>query len=459
MPPTNVLPASKRVVVTGLGLVTPLGVGVAHNWSRLIAGDSGIVSLVDHPDASSTISSDHTSAKKPITYADLPAKVAGLVPKGTAGKEGDFDVRKWVPKEDMTKTSAFMHYAYAAAQQALEDADWFPTSQRDLEQTGVCVGSGIGCIDEIGSAAIHMNNGQYRKVSPFFVPRTLVNMAAGNLSIRYNFQGPLHSASTACATGAHSISDALKMIQSGDAQVILAGATEGSVSPLALAGFCRSKSLSTAFNHDPTKASRPWDKQRDGFVLSEGSGMMVLESLEHARARGAKTIYAELLGAGLAGDAWHITTPHDLGRGAQRAMRRALEVAGVSKELVGYVNAHATSTPAGDIVEAYAIAQVLGERATNGTAKVSSTKGATGHLLGAAGAVEAIYTVLSLHHNVLPPTLNLEEPELREECKGMHFIPKLAMSLPKPTPLLVALSNSFGFGGTNTSLCFGRVDL
>ncbi|KAJ3110402.1 hypothetical protein HDU96_006645 [Phlyctochytrium bullatum] len=440
----------RRVVVTGLGLVTPLGTGVSASWTRLIAGQTGIVSLKGKVH-------EETGSR----YDEMPSLVAGLVPRKTTRIESDaattdlaeFDLTQWVPKTDYSKTSPFMHFAYAATQQALDDAGWHPTAREELERTGVSIGSGIGCIDDIASTAITFASKGLRKVSPFFVPRTLVNMAAGNISIRHGFQGPNHAVSTACATGAHALGDAMRFIQYGDADVMVAGGTESSISPLAMSGFCKSKSLSTKFNDRPSEASRPFDTDRDGFVIGEGAGVVVLEELEHARRRGAR-IYAELSGYGLTGDANHITSPPDDGHGARRAMRRALEVARVAPEDVGYVNAHATSTSLGDAAEARSILSIF----KPGSVAVSSTKGAIGHLLGAAGAVEAIFTVLALHHNTLPATCNLATPDPGPISELDHVRGGTARVLPAGREIRAALTNSFGFGGTNASLCFTRVD-
>ncbi|KAI8847605.1 thiolase-like protein [Chytridium lagenaria] len=394
----------RRVVVTGLGLVTPLGTGVRTAWSNLISGKSGIVSLKGRKH-------EETGA----SYEDMPSQVAGLVTRGTA--EGEFELAKWVPKTDYSKTSPFMHFAYSATQQALDDANWHPTLKKDLERTGVCIGSGIGCIDDIATTAITFAS----KFPPSSSLAPLVNMAAGNISIRYGFQ----------AKGAHSIGDAMRFIQYGDADVMVAGGTESSVSPLAMAGFLQS--LSTSFASTPSASSRPFDIHRDGFVIGEGSGVFVLEEMEHAKARGA-TIYAELCGYGLTGDANHITSPPEDGNGAMRAIRRALEVASVREEEVGYVNAHATSTSLGDAAEARAILSSFPRSPT-----VSSTKGATGHLLGAAGS------------GIIPPTCNLQQPDGGAIGDLDHVMTT------REKEVEVAVTNSFGFGGTNASLVFKKV--
>ncbi|KAJ3344197.1 hypothetical protein HDU83_005304 [Entophlyctis luteolus] len=405
------MPAStlRRVVVTGIGAVTPLADSAMATWRALLTGACGIVGL-DDPE-----------------FAGLPSRVAGRVQHPDRLRE------LYVPKSDLSKTTPFMHYAYAAAHQALEDADWLPNSDSMKHRTGVCVGSGIGCVEEIAATALSFSEKGYRKVAPHFVPRTLVNMAAGNISIRYGFKGPNHSVSTACATGAHSIGDAMRFIQYGDADVMVAGGTEASVSPLSVAGFCRSKSLATAFNDSPAKSCRPFDMQRDGFVIAEGAAVVVLEEYEHAKSRGAK-IYAELVGYGLTGDASHITAPPADGNGAARAMQRALEVARLRPNDIDYVNAHATSTPLGDVAETRAIRSVFGSRAV----AVSSTKGATGHLLGAAGAVEAIFTILSVKENIVPFTLNLQD--VGDDVENLNFV----KDSPSIREVRAAMSNSFG---------------
>ncbi|KAI9208702.1 thiolase-like protein [Polychytrium aggregatum] len=424
---------TRRVVVTGLGLVTPLATGVAQTWSRLIAGGSGIVSLADHPNRQ---------------YQAIPSKVAALVKHGSG--EGEFDLSKWIDKGNEKRMSPFIQYAMCAAKQAIEDSGWKPVAEEDRHRTGICVGSGIGCIDEVAETSASFESQGLRKISPYFVPKILVNLAAGHLSMKYGFQGPNHSASTACATGAHSIGDAMRFIQYGDADVMIAGGTESSVSPLSMAGFARARSLSCNFNDRPTEASRPFDKDRDGFVIGEGAGIVVLEELEHALARGAP-IYAEVCGYGLSGDAHHMTAPPDDGNGAARAMKRALATGNIQPDDVGYINAHATSTELGDLAETRAIKSVFcnGQDTRSGLC-VSSTKGSIGHLLGAAGAVEAIFTILSLKHRIVPPTLNLHRVDAEFT---LDYVPLKSRELPE---LRYALSNSFGFGGTNCSLLFGR---
>ncbi|KAI8873902.1 putative beta-ketoacyl synthase [Ramicandelaber brevisporus] len=435
----------RRVVVTGLGAVTPLGTGVQTSWRRLIAGECGIIKL--------------PSSKDPA--ADFPSRVAAVVP--------DFDdsVRyKWLAKGDERRMAQFTQYAVVAAGEALQDAGLVEqlSSEPSLrERAGTCIGSGIGSIEDIQQTALAYANGGYRKIGPMFVPRILVNMAAGHVSMRFGLQGPNHSVSTACTTGAHALGDAMRFIKYGDADVMVAGSTEASINPLAIGGFCRARSLATAFNESPSNASRPFDKGRDGFVIGEGAGVVVLEEYERAKARGAK-IYCELRGYGLSGDAYHMTAPPDDGNGAYRAMKRALETAGLKPEEVDYVNAHATSTNVGDVIENRAIGRLFGEPVQGQrTLAVSSTKGAVGHLLGAAGSLEAIYTIMALNQNVLPPTLNLESPGSADTQHEFvyNYVAGKAQRLSDngggSRVLRAALSNSFGFGGTNASLCFAQI--
>ncbi|SMH55632.1 beta-ketoacyl-ACP synthase II [Azospirillum agricola] len=413
----------RRVVVTGLGAVTPLGTGVAHNWRRILNGDSGIGALSG------------------FETGDLPCRIAGHIP---AAGEGAFDPDAVVPPKDQRKMDRFILLALAAAEEAVADSGWRPTEQQALERTGVMIGSGIGGLPGLAETALTLHEKGARRVSPFFVPSNLINLASGHVSIRFGFQGPNHAVVTACATGAHAIGDAARLIASDDADVMLAGGTEAAICRLGIAGFCASRAMSTGFNDDPARASRPWDRDRDGFVMGEGAGVLVLEELEHARRRGA-TIYAEVTGYGMSGDAHHITSPAEDGDGAFRAMRAALKRAGVAPDAVDYVNAHATSTPAGDPVEILAVKRLFGAAA--GSVSMSSTKSATGHLLGAAGAVEAIYGILALRDQVAPPTLNLENPS--EGC-DLDLVPLV----PKERRIRHVLSNSFGFGGTNAALLF-----
>ncbi|BAL26907.1 3-oxoacyl-[acyl-carrier-protein] synthase II (plasmid) [Azoarcus sp. KH32C] len=418
----------RRVVVTGMGLVTPLGVGVEKTWSRLLSGASGIGGI-DRFDVS-----------------DLPSKIAGLVPQGSCA-DGGFSADEWVPVKDQRKMDLFAMYALCAADQALHNAGWQPETQDARERTGVLIGSGIGGLPALSDGAVTLREQGVRRISPFFIPSTLINLAAGHIAIRHGLRGPTHGVATACASGAHAIGDAARMIMLGDADVMVAGGTEAAVSRLGIAGFCAARALSTGFNDRPHDASRPWDAERDGFVMGEGSGVVVLEDYEHARARGAR-IHAEVLGYGLSGDGYHIAAPPEDGNGAARAMRAALAWAGLAPDEVDYVNAHATSTPLGDLVELRAIRDVFGRHAEDGLS-VSSTKSAMGHLLGAAGAVEAILSILALRDQLAPPTLNLAAPPA--EFGDMDLVPGLA----KVRPIRTVLSNSFGFGGTNAALVFG----
>ncbi|HYI85102.1 MAG TPA: beta-ketoacyl-ACP synthase II [Acetobacteraceae bacterium] len=419
------IPAPRRVVVTGMGIACPLGVGVGHVWRRLIAGDSGI------------------SAIQSFDTKDLPAKIGGQVPKGGRA-EGGHDLAEWIPVKDQKKMDPFIQFAMVAAQEAVEDSGWAPETEEDRDATGVMIGSGIGGLQTIYEASQTVASGRIKRLSPFFIPSALVNLASGHVSIKYGFKGPNHSAVTACATGVHALGDAARLIALGDTDVMVAGGAEAAVSELGMAGFCASRALSTAFNDTPEKASRPWDEDRDGFVMGEGAGVLVLEELEHARRRGAK-IYAEVIGYGMSGDAYHITAPSESGDGAFRAMRAALKSAGLTPEQIQYVNAHGTSTPLGDDLELGAV-----ERLWNGAADrlaMSSTKSAIGHLLGAAGAVEGIFSILAIRDGVAPPTLNLEKPS-RES--SIDRVAKEAQE----RKIEVALSNSFGFGGTNASIVF-----
>ncbi|KAH3675931.1 hypothetical protein WICMUC_002227 [Wickerhamomyces mucosus] len=428
--------ATKRVVVTGLGLVSPLGVGVTHSWSNLIAGVSGIVS---------------TSTLNDERYNDIPSKVVGAIPLGSKS-EGKWKLEEHLDKTEIRRTSKFSHYALAATHEALTDANWFPDTLEDQLNTGVCIGSGIGGFTETYDNTIAFHNGGFRKIQPLFIPKLLPNMSAGLVSIKYGLKGPNHSVSTACATGNHAIGDAYRFIKDGYADVIVAGATEASVHPLSLAGFARAKSLSTKFNHDPSKASRPFDANRDGFVLSEGAGIVVLESLEHANARNS-SIYAEVVGYGLSGDGYHITSPSPDGLGALRSMELALR--GIDRKDVGYVNAHATSTNVGDRIESLAIRTIFKE---NPNVLVSSTKGSTGHLLGAAGSTESIFTILALKHGIAPPTLNLTTPGGAEGDVSDYFNLNFVANNSIQSDINYAISNSFGFGGVNTTLAFKKYE-
>jgi 3-oxoacyl-[acyl-carrier-protein] synthase II len=418
----------RRVVVTGMGIACPLGVGVEHVWRRLINSESGI------------------SAIQAFDPKDVPCKVAGQVPPGSRAT-GGLDIGEFVSVKDQKKMDRFIHLAMAAGTEAVEDSGWQPESEADRDVTGVMIGSGIGGLQTIYEGAVLVSQGKGRRLSPFFIPSALINLGSGHLSIKYGFKGPNHSAVTACATGVHAIGDAARIIMWGDADVMVAGGTEGAVCELGIAGFCASRALSTGFNDRPTEASRPWDKDRDGFVMGEGAGVVVLEELEHARRRGAK-IYAEVAGYGMSGDAYHITAPAEGHAGAFRSMQAAMKNGGIAPSEIQYVNAHGTSTPLGDDLELEAVERMFGD-AAKGLA-MSSTKSATGHLLGAAGAVEAIFSILAIRDGVAPPTLNLDEPS-RESV-----IDRIAKTAQR-RKIRLALSNSFGFGGTNASVIFRAV--
>ncbi|MDZ5648509.1 beta-ketoacyl-ACP synthase II [Nitrospirillum sp. BR 11828] len=414
----------RRVVITGLGLVTPLGTGVEHSWKQLLDGKSGI-RAIDTFDVS-----------------DLPAKVGGLVPRGD-GTNGTFNPDLTVPTKDQKKMDDFIIYGIAAAAEAVKDSGWEPQTEEDRERTGVMIGSGIGGLSSIYETSLLLAEKGPRRISPFFIPSALINLVSGHVSIIHGFKGPNHSAVTACSTGAHAIGDAARLIMWDDCDVMVAGGAEAAINRLGVAGFAAARALSTGFNETPEKASRPYDKDRDGFVMGEGAGVVVLEELEHAKARGAK-IYAEVVGYGLSGDAHHITAPADDGNGGYRSMAMALKRAGMTPADIDYVNAHGTSTPLGDLIELGAVKRLFGD-ALN-TASMSSTKSATGHLLGAAGAIEAIFSVLAIRDQEVPPTLNLDNPS--DECAGVDLVPHKS----KKRRVRAALSNSFGFGGTNASL-------
>jgi len=418
----------RRVVVTGLGMVSPLGCGVDVSWRRVLAGESG--------------------AKRIDTFevSDLPCKIACVVPRGD-GSDGTFNPDQWMEPKEQRKVDDFIVYAMAAARQALDDAAWHPTAEEDRVVTGVMIGSGIGGIGGIDETSVVLHEKGPRRVSPFFIPGRLINLASGYVSIEHGLKGPNHAVVTACSTGAHAIGDAGRLIALGDADVMVAGGTESPVNRIAVAGFSALRALSTGFNDNPTAASRPYDKDRDGFVMGEGAGAVVLEEYEHARRRGAR-IYAELVGYGLSGDAYHITAPTPDGDGAYRCMMAALKRAGLGPSDLDYVNAHGTSTPLGDEIELGAVHRLAGNAASRLT--MSSTKSATGHLLGAAGAVEAIFSILSIRDQVAPPTINLDNPSVET---AIDLVPHKA----KPTSIDAVLSNSFGFGGTNASLVFRRV--
>jgi 3-oxoacyl-[acyl-carrier-protein] synthase II len=415
----------RRVVVTGIGLVTPLGIGNENVWRRLVAGESGVRGI------------------QSFDVSDLPAKIAGQVPKGDKAS-GHFNADDWVPPKEQRKMDEFIVYALGAAQQAVEDSGWKAESEEDQEKTGVMIGSGIGGLPGIYEGSVTLQERGPRRISPFFIPANLINLASGHVSIRYGFKGPNHSVVTACSTGAHAIGDAARLIALDDADVMVAGGTEAAISRLGLAGFAAARALSTNFNDTPERASRPWDKDRDGFVMGEGAGVVVLEELDHAKKRGAN-IYAELVGYGMSGDAYHITAPSEDGNGGFRSMRNALKRARLNPEDIDYINAHGTSTPLGDEIELGAVKRLFGEHAYK--LSMSSTKSAIGHLLGAAGSVEAIFSILAIRHQVAPPTLNLENPS--PGC-DIDLVPKQA----KERKIRNVLSNSFGFGGTNASLIF-----
>jgi 3-oxoacyl-[acyl-carrier-protein] synthase II len=415
----------RRVVVTGMGLVTPLGIGLEQVWRRLLKGESGIRAI------------------QSFDVSDLPSRVAAQVPRGDR-ESGLFNADDWVPQKDQRRMDEFIVYAMAAADMAVEDAGWQPDSEEERERTGVMIGSGIGGLPGITDGALVLEERGPRRVTPFFIPACLINLASGNVSIRHGFKGPNHAVVTACSTGAHAIGDASRLIMLDDADVMVCGGTEAAICRLGLAGFAAARALSTHFPDDPPRASRPWDHERDGFVMGEGAGILVLEELEHARQRGAK-IYAEVIGYGMSGDAYHLTAPAEDGNGAFRSMRNALRSAGLAPDSIDYINAHGTSTPLGDEIELGAVKRLFGDHAYS--LSMSSTKSAIGHLLGAAGSVEAIFSILALRDRMVPPTLNLDNPS--PSC-DIDLVPKEA----KERKVKYVLSNSFGFGGTNASLIF-----
>ncbi len=424
----------RRVVVTGLGLTAPLGVTVRENWDNLIAGRSGIRAITR------------------FDVSDIPCRVAGQIVRHDLGDAPDdgpdhvtsFDAEGTLPRKDLRKTDNFIVYAIAAAEQAIADSGWRPETEEAQDRSGVLIGSGIGGLETIYDGSIVLHERGPRRISPFFIPSALINEASGHVSIRYGFKGPNHSVVTACSTGAHAIGDAARLIMLDDADVMVAGGAEAAVCRLGMAGFCAARAMSTGFNDEPGRASRPWDRDRDGFVMGEGAGIVILEEYEHARRRGA-AIHAEIVGYGLSGDAYHITAPAEDGDGGYRAMRNAVRRAGLNLEDIDYINAHGTSTPLGDEIELGAVKRLFGEHAYGLT--MSSTKSAVGHLLGAAGSVEAIFSILALKHQVAPPTLNLDNPS-----DGCDI--DLAAHAAKERPIRYALSNSFGFGGTNASVLF-----
>jgi 3-oxoacyl-[acyl-carrier-protein] synthase II len=417
----------RRVVITGLGLVSPLGSGVEIAWQRLTAGENS-ANRVENFDVS-----------------DLSCQIACQIPRGD-GSEGTYNPSDWMEPKEQRKVDDFIVYAMAAAKQALGDAGWKPSSYEDQTRTGVLIGSGIGGLQGIERTSLLFAEKGPRRVSPFFIPGRLINLAAGYVSIEHGLRGPNHAVVTACSTGAHAIGDAARLVALGDAEVMLAGGAESPVCRLALAGFAACRALSTNFNDEPRRASRPYDRDRDGFVMGEGAGMVVLEALEHAEARGAK-IYAEIVGYGLSGDAFHITAPAEDGDGAYRCMMAAVKRAGIEPADIDYINAHGTSTPMGDEIELAAVQRLFGNAA--GKVSMSSTKSATGHLLGAAGAVEAIFSVLAIRDNLAPPTLNLDNPSVET---AIDLVPHKA----RHKRIDTVLSNSFGFGGTNSSLILRR---
>ncbi|MFL5161330.1 MAG: beta-ketoacyl-ACP synthase II [Microvirga sp.] len=418
----------RRVVVTGLGMVTPLGSGVDATWSRLVEGQSGANRITD------------------FRADDLACQIACQIPRGD-GSNGTFNADEWMEPKEQRKVDPFIVYAMAASTMALRDSGWEPKSYEDQCATGVLIGSGIGGIGGIYEASATLIERGPRRISPFFIPGRLINLAGGYVSIEHGLKGPNHAVVTACSTGSHAIGDAARLIAFGDADVMVAGGTESPINRLSIAGFAACRALSTNFNDDPTRASRPYDKDRDGFVMGEGAGIVVLEEYEHAKARGAK-IYAEVIGYGLSGDAYHITSPSEDGDGAYRCMAAALKRAGIPVSEIDYVNAHGTSTPLGDELELKAVERIVGNAA--GKLSMSSTKSAIGHLLGAAGAVEAIFSILAIRDGIIPPTINLDNPSVET---AIDLVPKQA----KRKEINVVLSNSFGFGGTNASIILRRV--
>ena len=421
----------RRVVVTGMGLTTPLGNGVDINWKRLTSGVVGINKIEN------------------FDVSDLPCKIAGQVPSINNDPEGGLDIDQWIEPREYKRIDRFISYGIISAIQAIEDSGWKPQTENQKNKTGVILGSGIGGLETIANTTELLNAKGPRKVSPFFIPSALINLLSGQVSIRYGFKGPNHSVVTACSTGAHAIGDASRIIKYGDADVMIAGGAEAACCRIGMAGFAAARALSTNFNDQPSSSSRPWDQQRDGFVMGEGAGVVVLEERNHALARGAK-IYAEIKGYGMSGDAHHITAPADNGDGGFRAMQSALTDANIKNSEIDYINAHGTSTPLGDMIELKAIGRLLEDNSSK--TSISSTKSATGHLLGAAGAIEAIFSILSIVNQVVPPTNNLINPD--EKSAGFDLVPIKA----KKRIIKNVLSNSFGFGGTNASLLFGSSD-
>src|SRR5712671_337197 len=418
----------RRVVVTGMGMVSPLACGVEATWSRLLKGESGARRI------------------EKFEVSDLPAKIACQIPRGD-GQNGTYNPDQWMEPKEQRKVDEFITFAMCAATQAIEDSGWKPTAHEDQVRTGVMIGSGIGGLTGIAETAIVLKERGPRRVSPFFIPGRIINLASGYVSIEFGLKGPNHAVATACSTGAHAIGDSARLIALGDADVMLAGGAESPISRIGMAGFVACRALSTSFNDTPERASRPYDRDRDGFVMGEGAGVVVLETYEHAKSRGAR-IYAELVGYGLSGDAHHITAPAEDGDGALRCMRAAINRAGISAAEIDYINAHGTSTPVGDEIELSAVHRLVGNAAARMC--MSSTKSSIGHLLGAAGAVEAIFSILAMRDGVAPPTINLDNPSVET---AIDLVPHQS----KRRSIEVALSNSFGFGGTNASLVFRRL--
>ena len=421
----------RRVVVTGLGMLTPLGNGVDINWKRLISGQSGIRKISD------------------FDVSDISCKIAGQIPLKIDDAEAGLDIDQWIEPRDQKRIDRFIAYGIISAMQAVEDSGWKPKNDEEKHRTGVILGSGIGGLETIAKTTELMISKGPRKVSPFFIPSALINLLSGQVSIKYGFKGPNHSVVTACSTGAHAIGDASRIIRYGDADVMVAGGAEAACCRIGMAGFAAARALSTSFNDNPSVSSRPWDQARDGFVMGEGSGVLVLEERQHAITRGAN-IYAEIKGYGMSGDAYHITAPAETGDGGFRAMEAAVRDANLSSSDLDYINAHGTSTPLGDMIELRAIGKLLQHNIDN--TSISSTKSATGHLLGAAGAIEAIYSILSIVNQIVPPTNNLLNPD--NETSGFDLVPIHA----KKRSVKNVLSNSFGFGGTNASLLIGSAD-
>ena len=419
----------RRVVVTGIGLVTPLGANTSVTWDRLINGESGITQVTQ------------------FDVKDLPAKIAGTVPEG-ATDLGLFCPDDWLEPKEQRKIDRFILLGMVAASQAVENSGWIAKTSEDQNRTGVIIGSGIGGLQQINDNAIKLNESGPRRISPFFIPAALINLVSGQVSIKFGFKGPNHAVVTACSTGAHAIGDAARLIMLDDADVMIAGGAEAAVNRLGFAGFSAARALSTGFNDKPESASRPWDDDRDGFVMGEGAGVVVLEEYEHAKKRGAN-IFAEIVGYGLSGDAHHITAPADDGDGAFRSMKNALKRAQLNPSDIDYINAHGTSTPLGDMIELGAVSRLFGQHLED--IAMSSTKSSIGHLLGAAGSVEAIFSILAMNNGIAPPTLNLDSPS--DGCQNINLVPHVAQE----RTITSVLSNSFGFGGTNASLVFSKI--